>query len=109
MQGAVCYLVKRTSLVFPYGARPLRPDIAMKKAINVSEFAYIYAVKTEIQHAVRFIGSDNNGHHWEPTFCSLQRAVGVVCVIGLLSVTTRGCVSRAVLCCTLAGKAKQRL
>ncbi len=36
-----------------------------EKAINVSEFAYIhvYAVKTEIQHAVRCIGSGNILEH----------------------------------------------
>ena len=100
---------KENFLGIPIRRATTKAGYRYEKAINVSEFAYIYAVKTEIQHAVRFIGSDNNGHHWEPTFCSLQRAVGVVCVIGLLSVTTRGCVSRAVLCCTLAGKAKQRL
>ena len=59
-----------------------------------------------------------NGHHWDTTFCPLQRGVpnSGVCVIfsvGMvprnLVVKQRGCVFRAFLCCTLAGKAKQRL
>ena len=56
-----------------------------------------------------------NGHHWEPSFCPLQRGVpnsgasgifpvGVVCVIGTMWLRFR-----AFRCCTLAGKAKRRL
>ncbi len=51
---------KENFLGIPIRRATTKAGYRYEKAINVSEFAYIYAVKTEIQHAVRFIGSDNN-------------------------------------------------
>ena len=107
-------IIMRSSTLFTITTHDYKKtgDTRVWKLGPVQSYMYKSVAHTYIQqHTVKPL---NNGPHWEPKFCLLQRGVPNSGVSGIFPVgvvcesccwAQGGCIFRAFLCCTLAGKA----